>query len=298
MLVDQTETKSFLACPTCHSRDRYKQAETHILKHAFFLIFIFISSISQGQIEYQTYISEGRTFERNKKYSVNEIIVYSDSSYVQNVYKIADKKQRDYYRNFVPQISTGKFRKEGDFYIFRNLGLDYDYPGHFKMDKAKLTYYYLWKEKRFKKGAVFRRIEEPRLPINELFREISDYIYLRNMDKELTSQTKTMELNYGDYIKGKLSFKVTEYIYPESRELIRLKISNGDYPEYTDNYYYKNGNLIYAESWIKNEKYAGEFIKIFIDNGKAINILDSDKETVKEIIKSGINYMMDYKASL
>ncbi|WP_420320651.1 hypothetical protein [Flagellimonas sp.] len=230
-----------------------------------------------------------------KKYSVSEITIFSDSTYVQKFHKLDDKGQRNNYKHFDYNLTGGKFKKKGDFYAFSQIGTDSLLDDHFRIKKEKLTYYYQKGNGRFKKGAVFKEVEnQPQRPIDYI-REIFDYVYYRYLDKDLVSESKTVEIKYGDYISGRINLKITEFFYPDTKELVRLKIASGDYPEYTDNYFYNNGELVFAESWIDNEKYNGEKVKLFIRDGKPLNKPKAKKKIFQQIIESANNYMMDYR---
>lgn len=223
--------------------------------------------------------------------------MYSDSSYVQIYYKVARKSDSRQYHRYVPEISTGKYTKKGEFYIFKGIGGDSIFTNHFKLNGNRLVYYF-GKGGKLKKGAIFKKVKSPKLPPKEVIREISDYLYYRSIDKELEAQTHSTELRYGDYISGKFNQNITEFIYPDTKELILVKISGGDYPEYTDNYYYKKGSLVYIETWVKTAEIDTLRIKLFIKNGKAINKTKINKGRVQEIIAGGKRYMTDYLSRL
>lgn len=257
---------------------------------------ILISSFIYGQIESRTFLNEGKTFEILKKYSANEITIFSDSTYVQKFYKLENKKQIKNYDKFdYSHMTSGKVKKKGDFYVFSQIGTDSVFDNYYKIKKEKLIYYYQKQNGKLKKGAVFTEIKSNQPSPIDYIREISDYVYFRYLDKDLISESKEIEIKYGDYISGRTSLKITEYFYPNTTELVRLKITTGDYPEYVDNYYYKNGKLVFAESWIDNEKFNGKRIKLFLQNGKILNRPKAKKEVLQKIIESGKNYLTDYK---
>jgi len=112
-----------------------------------------------GQNEIRIYKVESKTFEINKKYAIQEIIIRSDSTYTHKNYRLKDKSQKNNYRNFKPIITQGKFRKEGSFYFLRPNNQDFE-VGRYKITDEKITYYYDWKETKIRKGAKFKRIKE------------------------------------------------------------------------------------------------------------------------------------------
>ena len=118
-------------------------------------ILFFTTSLTFGQERSKTYLVEGKSFKTSKEYSVNEITLYPDSTYLQKVYNLDDKEQRKNYRNFEYNLINGKFKRNGDFYIFKEIGADSVFNNHFKITDKKLTFYYKWKEKKTKKGRNF-----------------------------------------------------------------------------------------------------------------------------------------------
>lgn len=268
-----------------------------VLRFQIVIILILASFGCQAQSIETTFISKGKTFEKENKYSINEMIIYSDSTFILSYYKIRSKREKDQYQNFIPKISTGKFTKKGEYLHFKEIGGDSIFTNHFRLNGTKLVYYYK-KKGELKKGAIFRKVKTSKLSPKDEIREISDYIYFRSIDSELKSQTVTIELRYGDYISGTAKQNITEFIYPETRELIQVKISGGDYPVYTDSYYYKKGSLVYIETWVATEEFDAEKIKLFIRNGKAVNEVKITKDRVQEIIDGGNRYMRDYMSRL
>ena len=256
---------------------------------------LLITNLTHGQVESRTFLSEGRTFDTLKKYYINEITIFSDSTYVQKFFKLENKRQRNNYSSFDYDLTNGKFKKRRDLYIFSQIGRDSIFDNYFKIKKEKLTYYYQLENGKLKKGTVFKEVESIQPNPIDYIREISDYVYFRNIDKDLVSESKTTEIKYGDYLSGKTGLKITEYFYSDTKELIRLKIASEDYPEYVDNYYFKNGELVLAENWINNENSLGKRVKLFVRNGKVLNKPKTEKEIIQKIIATGKNYMADYK---
>ena len=114
---------------------------------------------ANGQNEIRIYKVESKTFEINKKYAIQEIIIRSDSTYIHKNYRLKDKSQKNNYRNFKPVITQGKFRKEGSFYFLKPNNQDFE-VGRYKITNKKITYYYDWKETKIRKGEKFKRIKE------------------------------------------------------------------------------------------------------------------------------------------
>ena len=251
----------------------------------------------QAQSTGTAFISKRKTFEKENKYSINEMIIYSDSTFILSYYKIRSKREKNQYQHFVPKISTGKFTKKDEYLLFKEIGGDSIFTNHFKLNATKLVYYYE-KRGKLRKGAVFRKVKTTKLPPKDKIREISDYIYFRSIDDDLISRTVTTELRYGDYISGKSELSITEFIYPDTKELIKLKISGGDHPIYTDCYYYKKGSLIYVETWVTTEEFDAEKIKLFILDGKALNEVKISEDRVQELIDGGNRYIRDYMSRL
>ena len=239
----------------------------NLIFHSFLL---FISSLAIGQVDSKTYLTAGRTFEILKKYSVNEITIFSDSTYLQKVYKLDNKEQRKNYRVFDYKLLNGKFKKNGDYYIFKEIGGDSIFKNHFKITDKKLTFYYLWKGKNFKKGAVFKRVDNDNGRTVDFLREITDYIYLINIDKDLNTSITEGEIEYGENLENIGGFEYYEHYYPDTKELIRIDYSANTQDELSENYYFKNSKLVYVYARIQQSNGGVEIKKLYIHNGKVL----------------------------
>lgn len=267
----------------------------NIIFHSFLLL---TSSLTFGQVESKTYLTEGRTFEILKKYSVNEITIFSDSTYIQKVYKLDNKEQRKNYRDFEYNLLNGKFKKNADYYIFREIGADSVFKNHFKITDKKLTYYYRWKEKNFKKGGVFKRVDSDNRRTVDFIREITDYVYFRNIDKGMNTSITEGEIEYGENLENIGGFEYYEHFYPDTKELIRIDYSANTKDELSENYYFKNSKLIYVYARIQQSSGGVEIKKLYINDGEILYQSKSDYFKTKDLIQKGHKYLTDWKASL
>ena len=128
------------------------------MKYNLFILLILINFSINGQDSIRIYKIESKTFEIEKKYAIQEIIISSDSTYIHLNYRLDEKSQRKEYRTFKPEETKGKFRKIGDYYLFRPFNQTFE-VGKYKIAEKCITYYYPWKKNKFKKGAKLKRIE-------------------------------------------------------------------------------------------------------------------------------------------
>lgn len=129
------------------------------MKYNLFILLILINFSINGQDSIRTYKIESKSFEIEKKYAIQEIIISSDSTYTHLNYRLDDKSQRKEYRTFKAGETKGKFRKAGDYYLFRPFNQTFEF-GKYKITEKHITYYYPWKKNKFRRGAKFKRIEK------------------------------------------------------------------------------------------------------------------------------------------
>ena len=85
------------------------------MKFNLLILLILINFSINGQDSIRTYKIESKTFEIEKKYAIQEIIISSDSTYIHLNYRLDEKSQRKKYRTYKPEEIKGKFRKIGDY---------------------------------------------------------------------------------------------------------------------------------------------------------------------------------------
>ena len=121
------------------------------MKYNLFILLILINFSINGQDSIRTYKIESKSFEIEKKYAIQEIIISSDSTYSHLNYRLDNKSQRKEYRTFKAEETKGKFRKAGDYYLFRPFNQTFEF-GKYKITEKYITYYYPWKKNKFKRG--------------------------------------------------------------------------------------------------------------------------------------------------
>ncbi len=122
------------------------------MKEYLFWILLLTTAISSAQEK--IFLNSGKTYKIDKKYYVNEIILNSDSTFIQRYYEFRDKNEIKSYKNSTPKLeSKGTYSKSGKYYLFgQKSPNDFDY---FKLTENKLIYLYQRKGK-WRKGARFR----------------------------------------------------------------------------------------------------------------------------------------------
>ena len=261
-------------------------------------LIILFSTKANSQDGIRIYKVEGKTHEIQKKYSVHEYTLRSDSTYTFKNYRLDNKSQRENYRYYKPLTDEGKYRKEGEFYILRPFNQDFDL-GKFKVTDDKMTYFYEWKETRLRKGATYKRLKPEDLPKIEILKQIKDYIYYRNIDKDLIESFTEGEIKYEPQFKKIGGFSCSEYFYEEQgkKELIRVEYSQSTDQSWTENYYYKFEDLIYAIRVDESPDGKTESKEIFLSNGHIIFESKTNFISTKVLIENGNRFLAEYKAS-
>lgn len=283
---------------TNHTQTRYLQAEKtyELMKYIFWILLILPLFSLNGQNAIRIYKVESKTFENKKKYAIQEIIIYSDSTYCHRNYRLEDKSQKDNYRYYKSIETNGTFRKNGEYYFLKPYDESFE-VGLYKISDKQIIYYYDWKGKKIRKGTKYKRVKRQDLPDITLIREITEYTNYRNIDNELESSIKKGTIEYRKNFNKTGSFEFYQYYYPESKDLIRI-----EYLAYTDNYltenyYYKNGLLIYAERTNENSNEENEKKRVYLNNGFIIHESKTNFISAKYLIEKGNKYLNEYKAS-
>ncbi|PKG50322.1 hypothetical protein [Olleya sp. 1-3] len=266
------------------------------MKYIFWTLLILPLFSSYGQNAIRIYKVESKTFEIEKKYAIQEIIIYSDSTYCHRNFRLDDKSQKDDYRYFKSIETNGTFRKDGEFYFFKPNNESFE-VGRYKISDEDIIYYYDWKEEKIRKGAKYKRVKSQDLPDITIIREITEYTYHRSIDNELESSITEGIIEYGKNFDKTGGFEYYQYYYPENKDLIRIEYSASTDNYLTENYYYKNGLLIYAERVNKQSNGENEKKRVYLNNGFIIHESKTDFINAKYLIEQGNKYLNEYKAS-
>ena len=121
-----------------------------------YLIWILLFTTATPSAQEKVFLNSGKTFKIEKKYYVNEIILNSDSTFIQRYYEFRDKNGLESYKNSVPEIeSNGTYSKSGKYYLFDQKSPNDFVNDYFKLTENKLIYLYCRKGK-WRKGARFK----------------------------------------------------------------------------------------------------------------------------------------------
>lgn len=124
------------------------------MKEYLIWILLFTTGISSAQEK--IFLNSGKTFKIEKKYYVNEIILNSDSTFIQRYYEFRDKNGIESYKNSAPELeSNGTYSKSGKYYLFDQKSPNDFVNDYFKLSENKLIYLYRRKGK-WRKGARFK----------------------------------------------------------------------------------------------------------------------------------------------
>jgi hypothetical protein len=266
------------------------------MKYIFWTLLILPLFSSYGQNAIRIYKVESKTFEIEKKYAIQEIIIYSDSTYCHRNFRLDDKSQKDDYRYFKSIETNGTFRKDGEFYFFKANNESFE-VGRYKISDEDIIYYYDWKEEKIRKGAKYKRVKSQDLPDITIIREITEYTYHRSIDNVLESSITEGIIEYGKNFDKTGGFEYYQYYYPENKDLIRIEYSASTDNYLTENYYYKNGLLIYAERVNEQSNGENEKKRVYLNNGFIIHESKTDFISAKYLIEQGNKYLNEYKAS-
>ncbi|BFP40049.1 hypothetical protein FGF1_08940 [Flavobacteriaceae bacterium GF1] len=262
------------------------------------ILLVFLSFRCSSQNEIRIYKVEGKTHEINKKFAVQEYTLRSDSTYTFRNYRLDNKFQREGYRYYKPITDEGKYRKEGDFYILKSFNQDFDL-GRFMVTDDNMIYYYEGKKSKLKKGAKYKRLQPENLPKVEIIKQIKEYAYYRSIDKKLTESITEGKISYGPKFEDIGGYSCFKFVYGEEgkNELVRVKYTQSTDEIWTENYYYKFGDLIHAVVIKENPDGKDEKKEIFLSNGHIIWESKTNFLSAKILIEKGNSFLAEYKAS-
>ncbi|AUC15803.1 hypothetical protein BTO06_11875 [Tenacibaculum sp. SZ-18] len=121
-----------------------------------YLIWILLFTTATSSAQEKVFLNSGKTFKIEKKYYVNEIILNSDSTFIQRYYEFREKNGIESYKNSVPEIeSNGTYSKSGKYYLFDQKSPNDFVNDYFKLTENKLIYLYC-REGKWRKGARFK----------------------------------------------------------------------------------------------------------------------------------------------
>ena len=266
------------------------------MKYLTCTLIIFYFTSLYGQNSVRIYKVESKTFEINKKYAIQELLIYSDSTYSHRNYKLNDKSQNSDYRYLNPIVTNGTFRKEGDFYYLKPNNENFEI-GRYKINDKYVSYYYDMKNGKIKKGAKYKRVKKTDLSDIAIIQDIKEYKYFRSIDKELKSSIHKGTIEYGQNFSKNGKFECYRYYYPENDELIRIEYLETTDIHLTENYYYRNGLLIYAERMNEYKNIENKKKTVYLNNGFIIHESKTDIVSSEYLIEKGNRYINEYKAS-
>lgn len=124
------------------------------MKEYLFWILLLTTAVSSAQEK--IFLNSGKTYKIDKKYYVNEIILNSDSTFIQRHYEFRDKNEIKSYKNSTPKLkSNGTYSKSGKYYLFDQKSPNDFVNDYFKLTENKLIYLYRRKGK-WRNGSRFR----------------------------------------------------------------------------------------------------------------------------------------------
>ena len=123
-------------------------------------LFIFLSPNIYGQENSRSYLYKGHQYNYTYCYSVQKLIIETDSTYIWDGHCLISKKQWKSYKDLKPETSSGKITKKGKYYLlteYRN-GNKTDYNWTVKITDRKIVFYLEGKNGKLKKVTKYKRI--------------------------------------------------------------------------------------------------------------------------------------------
>jgi len=143
-----------------------------------------------------------------------------------------------------------------------------------------------------------RKILESELKILKLKAEIlkiNKYIEKVNNNKDLVESITEGSIKYGKNLKRRGGFEYYEFFAENPKELYRIEFHMNTDDYLIENYYYKNNQLVFAESVIKKENGESIKTKIYLKDSKIIYQVKSDYVDAEKLIENGKKYLTEFK---
>jgi len=125
--------------------------------------------------------------------------------------------------------------------------------------------------------------------------KIDEYVEKIKTTENLTESITEGTVEYGENFKEIGGFEYYEYYSPENGKLHRVEYFMNTDENLIENFYYKNDELIFAESVVNFTNGESKKTKIYLKNEKLIYELNSDYVNSKDLIKSGTKYLTEFK---
>ena len=81
------------------------------------LILLFTFQLMNSQVTERVYVKRGNNYSTIYSYFVEEIYIFSDSTFKILSYMLPNKKEREKYKGVIPTKREGKISRKGKFYI-------------------------------------------------------------------------------------------------------------------------------------------------------------------------------------
>ncbi len=131
------------------------------MKNIFLTLLLTLISLNTfGQNSDRTYLSHNHNYSTIYSYAVTEITIHSDATFTWKSWDVNRKKEWKSYKEQEPTISKGKITLNGKYYIltqYRN-GNKTDFNWTVKFNDKRLIFFYLNKNKKLKRGTIYKRI--------------------------------------------------------------------------------------------------------------------------------------------
>ncbi len=114
-----------------------------------------------GQTNEPIYLYHDHNYSTTYSYEVSEITIHSDSSYTLKRYLMKNRKTWKTYKDFEPEISSGKIRRNGKFYTLTEYGNGNktDIEWNVKVTKSRLIFYFNKRKDKLKKSIKYKRVK-------------------------------------------------------------------------------------------------------------------------------------------
>ncbi len=130
----------------------------------------------------------------------------------------------------------------------------------------------------------------------DFIREISFYQGNIRLDNNLIPKCYSSKVIYGDYIKGKAEFEYCFYVYPEENEPTRIKTTSSNISKLQteENFFYKEGKLVYAEKAFKNENDKMTLIQVYLRDSIILYPVKKRTNEHNKLVANGNAIIDDY----
>ncbi|QHI35865.1 hypothetical protein IMCC3317_12130 [Kordia antarctica] len=124
------------------------------------IIVLFLVTNCFGQNNVKKYLAHNHNYSTDYSYSIREIIIHPDSTYIFKNYSVSSKKEWKTYKQYKPEISSGTITKSSDYFVLTEYrsGHETDFSWTVKISDRKIVFFFPNRKGKMRTAIAYKRI--------------------------------------------------------------------------------------------------------------------------------------------